>query len=125
MNTKETTLNKLITISQYNLFSRQQRRNSTLNIHHINIMINIYLLQVLRGKDDITLTDLTKLTNYIEFKKIKLIIYNDLINVYVLCREDKYYYLSDEGICLVDDILNNYEIVYRSFIEKHKLNEAF
>jgi hypothetical protein len=125
MNTKETTLNKLITISQYNLFSRQQRKNSTLNIHHINIMINIYLLQVIRGKDDITLTDLTKLTNYIEFKKIKLIIYNDLINVYVLCREDKYYYLSGEGICLVDDILNNYEIVYRSFIEKHKLNEAF
>jgi hypothetical protein len=88
-------------------------------------MINIYLLQVIRGKDNITLTDLTKLTNYIEFKKIKLIINNDLIGVYVLCRGDKYYYLSDEGICLVDDILNNYEIVYRSFIEKHKLNEAF
>jgi hypothetical protein len=64
---------------------------------------------------------------YLEYNKIKVIISNIIPRFINTVSNDRglYYSLSDEGICLVDDILNNYEIVYRSFIEKHKLNEAF
>jgi len=124
MTTEKTTLNRLITISQYYLFSRELRKLNNLNIHHINILISLYLLQEVKKDNDITLHNIVLVFGYLSYNQLKKIIVN-LIPDYVLYKDDKYYSLSLQGIDLVRDILSGYDSIFRAFMEKHKFNELF
>jgi len=124
MTTEKTTLNRLITISQYYLFSRELRKIKNLNIHHINILISLYLLQEVKKDNDITLHNIVLVFGYLSYNQLKKIIVN-LIPSYVLYKDGKYYSLSLQGVVLVEDILSGYDSIFRAFMEKHKFNELF
>ena len=124
MTTERDNIIKLIILSHSQIFTRQQRKLKGLNYHHINIIINLYLLQIIKKRDNITLTELLKTIDYFDYKVLRKIIAN-IIPVYVLYKDDKYYGLSLQGIDLVRDILSGYDSVFRAFMEKHKFNELF
>ena len=124
MTTERDNIIKLIILSHSQIFTRQQRKLKGLNYHHINIIINLYLLQIIKKRDNITLTELLKTIDYFDYKVLRKIIAN-IIPVYVLYKDDKYYSLSLQGIDLVRDILSGYDSVFRAFMEKHKFNELF
>lgn len=124
MTTERDNIIKLIILSHSQIFTRQQRKLKGLNYHHINIIINLYLLQEIKGKNNITLTELLKTIDYFDYKVLRKIIAN-IIPDYVLYKDDKYYGLSFQGIVLVEDILSGYDSVFRTFMEKHKFNELF
>ena len=124
MTTERDNIIKLIILSHSQIFTRKQRKLKGLNYHHINIIINLYLLQEIKGKNNITLTELLKTIDYFDYKVLRKIIAN-IIPDYVLYKDDKYYGLSFQGIVLVEDILSGYDSVFRTFMEKHKFNELF
>jgi len=124
MTTERDNIIKLIILSHSQIFTRQQRKQKGLNYHHINIIINLYLLQEIKKKDNITLTELLKTIDYFDYKVLRKIIAN-IIPDYVLYRDDRYYSLSFQGIDLVRDILSGYDSIFRAFMEKHKFNELF
>lgn len=115
-------LNHLIVLCQVHRFTKAQRRSNGLTYNHINIIINLYVLQA-KG-ENITLTDIAEIVNYISFNKVKYFM-KDLIGVYVSCKDNKYYSLLPDGINLINDILDNYDNVLRGFLEKYRLNELF
>ena len=124
MTTDKNKLNILITLSQYYLFSKSQRRANSVNIHHINIMINLYIMERYLKMDKIRFNNIVSMFNYFNNTRLKVIMGN-IIPDYVVLYDSCYYRLSDRGIGLVEDILNSYDLVFRTFLEKHKLNELF
>ena len=127
MNDGQNTLNKLITLSQYYRLTKAQRKANNINIHHVNIIIAIYILQEYQGNKGILFNHIVEIFNYFDNKRLKQIIGN-IIPEYINRVQGKYYNyysLTDKGICVVRDILDNYDTVYRAFLEKHKLNEVF
>ena len=124
MTKEQNNLQRLIILSKVSEFTRATRRLHSLNYHHINLILTIYILSL--TQDNIYFTDIVKYNTYIDNKRTKLILPN-LIPEYVEVYEGRFdcYRLTDRGIGLVDDILNNYDTVFRSILEKHKLNELF
>jgi len=124
MNEEKTNLQRLIILSKVSEFTRSIRRLHNLNYHHINLILTVYILSL--TQDNVYLTDIVKYNTYIDNKRTKLILPN-LIPEYIEVYEGRFnsYRLTDRGIGLVDDILNNYDTVFRSILEKHKLNELF
>ena len=126
MNEAKNNLNKLLLLSHAHSFTKHIRRLNNLSYNYINIIISLYILQVLKQQLNITLTDISRFIEYLEYNKVKLFI-SFLIPEYIIRYEGKhsYYKLSNRGIGLIDDILKNYDTVFRSILEKHKLNELF
>ena len=125
MNKDINTLKILINISQFSLFTRRQRKPDNLSINHVNIIFIIYLLSSYKGNDSIKLRHIYNILEYLSFNKIKYYV-SGLVGLgYVILYDGSLYKLSDKGIHLVQDIVNSYDSVFRSYIEKHKLNELF
>ena len=128
MNTDSNTIKKLIGVSNYSLFTRKQRKQTGLNIHQVNILLTIYLLQEIQNIKNINVTLLHTYIDYLSTTAIRKLIKKIINDGFVLVGTYHYmicYSVSDKGIRFVRDILEDYDIVFRSYLEKHKLNELF